>query len=136
MNITQLDRTNLKLIRNQLEPLLTNLGNQLGVSLKLGNARFNPNMATFKLEVATIGANGTATRKEAEDYKALHSLYDLPADGLDKVVTISGNTYVILGLKPRRQRFPVLVRKQSTGKEYVMPADSVKTALAKLTPVA
>jgi hypothetical protein len=123
------DKPSLRLLRERLETVLKPLEQELGIGITLGRCTFTSSSATMKLELVTAGTNGKVERKEVTSYKELHSLYGLPADGLDKVVTVHGTTYVILGLMPRRDKFPILVKKQSTGKEFCLRTEDIKRAL-------
>lgn len=116
-----LDAPACQLLRQRLNETLAPLGQELHVALAAKNASYNREgtLATFKLEVAVIDAAGKAESREAADYKRLHALYRLPADGLGRTVNFAGLNYTILGLLPKSRRFPLLAGRD--GKQYKLP---------------
>ncbi len=126
--IKAFDKTNLRLLRTPIETALKAIETEFGISVKLGNARFTPDNVTFKLELATVGANGTAASKEANSLKFYGELYGLPKNSLGRIFTEDNKQFEITGLRTKARRFPVLV-KRSDGKEFCYPINRVAEAL-------
>jgi len=57
-------------IRSQIEPLLRDLNNgNKEFNLNLGNCTYNPDTATFKLEVRSVGTSGEIVTKDLADLR-------------------------------------------------------------------
>jgi hypothetical protein len=111
-----------------MQKALDEVGTELGLKITTGRASYTLSAASFKIEVATIGADGANTR-EATDYKDYaQSFYGLPADSLGKKIQMRGETWTITGMAVKSRKFPILAANAS-GKVFKFPAESVKRAL-------
>ncbi len=119
----KLDATACQLIRPRLDAALAALGRELGLQIKARNASYNSSHTncTFKLELATIGESGEVETKEAAAYRELHQLYGLPADGLGRMVPFNGEHFTIMGLLPKSDKYPLLARRATDGKQFKLP---------------
>ena len=137
MTITQLDRTNIKLLRAELDAAVYDVAQKYGISLKFGNASFTPNSATIKLNVAIKTADGTVVNREREDFTKYAEMYDLKPEWLDKTFVNGGKTFKITGLAMKRRKNPVMATCVSTGKGYIFPTFTIQQALGgrKQTPI-
>jgi hypothetical protein len=129
--IKQLDRATLKFLRAELDTAVAVVAQRHGIVLTIGNARFTPATATFKLNVATKTTDGTVIDREREDFIALADVYDLKPEWLDKTFQHGGLTYKIVGLKTRRRKNPVVAT--HSGKTYVFPVDIIKLRMGTPT---
>jgi hypothetical protein len=127
--ITVFDKTNLRSMQIPIELALQAIETEFGISVKLGNARFTPDNATFKLELSTLNANGQAVTKEANDLKTYGTLYGLPANALGQTFIEYGKKFEITGLRTKASRYPVLVKRVIGGKVFCYPAERVANAL-------
>jgi hypothetical protein len=127
-------RDEAKTIRACLDAELAALGEKLGLKLTLGSCSFSAT-ATFKLEAAPLKADGTAVRKEAEDFKALGGLFGFEPEDLGKAFHYNGRSFRLAGLLPKCHRFPILAADATTGKEFKLPAEGVRRALGKNAPL-
>src|SRR3982751_3226095 len=112
---TAITKELLKALRADIDTALKAVGEKHGVLLRAGNCSFTEVSATFKLE-ATAGATSAAdaaTLKAAADWKKNAVYFDLNPLWLGKSFTVGGKTYEILGLMPKRQKFPVLVKDEA-----------------------
>ena len=118
-------------IRKRGEKALHDLGDDLGISFSFSHAKYDLNgqYATFKLELAVVGADGEATSREAELFKKQCHLYGLEPKHLGTDFTIGMNTYTITGLNPRAHKFPVNATHSVTGKRFKFPERDVQEAL-------
>ena len=71
MNITQLDKTTLRYIRDQINSTLA--GSIENLEFHAGNCSYSGNIATFKLEVKVAGADS----REMQDLKRYAGMYDI-----------------------------------------------------------
>lgn len=128
--IKNFDRTNIQALRPPIEDALKNLATKYGISVKLGNASFSPSSVTFKLELATISADGLVCSKEVQDFKNYASMFGLKPDDLGKTFKdINGEVYTIVGAKLHSQKYPILVESASSGKRFKFPERRVQLGL-------
>lgn len=130
MKITQFDRPTVKALRERLDEALADVGLELGLSIKAGNARFGPTNVTFKVEAAVLDAEGSAQTKEATEFKQLAPLYGLQEADLGRTFMFRGKPYEIVGAKFNSPKYPILARNRS-GKVYKFQVEDVKRLLPK-----
>jgi hypothetical protein len=118
--IKTFDRTSLRLLRAPIEEALKGIETEYGISIKLGNASYNPSNATFKLELATVG--------EATALKTYGVMFGLPKDSFEQTFNEGKHTFKIIGLRTKASRYPVLVER-ADGKVFCYPVDRVAKAL-------
>jgi len=128
MLIKKIDRKVCREIREALDATLQGDDCDLeGVKITVGNARFDANHVTFKVEVA-LNKNGNVLTKDASAYQQLAESFGLPVLALFKTFERLGEEYEIVGLRPRSAN-PVLVKKLSNGKTYKMNSHTVADVL-------
>ncbi len=126
MNI---DRTSIRLLRDQIESALAALGTQHNLAITVGGASFLPGKnVTFKLECAVIGADGEVASKDAEAFKTNAIFFGLKAEDLGREFTYNGKRWTITGCAPRSRKFPILCEDHN-GKTFKLPAHAVKQGL-------
>lgn len=130
----------LKALRADCNAALAEVAKKHGVILQVGNASFSGETATFKLEVAkTDGATqgeSIIVIKARDDWATYAPIFGMEAEWLGQSFRRSGSTYKILGVMPKRSKYPILVSKD--GKEILMQDIDVKQGmtLARVAPVA
>lgn len=122
--IKSFDRPTVKSLRPELDAALKSLERKFGISVRVGNATFNPENVTFKVEMAVKGANGAVIDKDATAYKRYQKLYGLIP--LGETFTFAGTTYKTTGYKPRCSKYPVVGKDERTGKSYKFPMSVAK----------
>jgi hypothetical protein len=128
--LNYLDRKACKLVRDALENTLGDLG--LGVHCDVGRMTYehDGSKITCKLTVVPVNDDGVAQTPERTDFVTYASGYGLNPDDLDREFKdYDGSKCVIVGLKPRSRKYPILVAKN--GKTYKYPANRVVAALAQ-----
>ena len=131
MIITRINRQVCRRLADVMETTLNEMEIE-GIAIKVGNATFCSDNATFKIEVAVKsddGDDGVVKTREASDWPIYASGYGLPRDGIGKVISISGEKLEIVGIKPKSKKFPILCKRLSDGKIYKYPVRVIKEAL-------
>lgn len=126
--IKQIDRTNLKLLREQINQALVQVGNRHGIKLTAGNASFSDFNAAFKLEVQTI-QDGNVISKDAQTFLDYAQLLGLSKDMLNQEFETMGRVYKLTGYKPRSTKYPFIAERD--GKSYKLPSYAVKAEYFK-----
>ena len=130
--INTIDRDNLRLITRMLQAKVDEVAQETGLEIKVGNARFSPRNATIKLEVNTIGDNGMAFTKEAENYRYLAPLLGLSVDWLGKSFIYKHEVHTLVGYMPKSTKFPMLATSMN-GKEIKFTIETVRRYMASAT---
>lgn len=117
--INSFDRRNLKVLRVELDAAIAAIGSKYGIAIKTGNARFNSDNVTFKLEASVI-SNGQVKNKGVIALERFFPQY------VGKLVTLSGGKKgKVIEYHSRKHKFPFIVETVS-GKRYKVPEYSVK----------
>lgn len=117
----------LKAIRADADAALAAVAQKHGVVLRCGNGSYAETTAHLKLEIALGAAEGERPShvKAREDWNKGAVLFGLQKEWLGKDMPRRGKPAVtIIGLMPKRQRFPVLVREEG-GKEVLLTIEEV-----------
>jgi uncharacterized protein YlxP (DUF503 family) len=133
--IMSLDKNNLKTLRSAMESALEQVTKQYGVKFSVGSARFSPETATFKVEVATVSTDGAVNTKKVAEFKRYCNLYDLKEEHLGVYITYNRTQYKISGLSPGSWRFPILADRVSDGKTFKLPTSAVASLTGKSSVV-
>jgi hypothetical protein len=133
--IKAFDRTNLSLLRASMTAALASVEAQYGIKIVVGNARFLPDNATFKIELATVGTAGVANTRERDTFKRDAFLYGLKPEDLDKEIEYAGQRYIIKGLNTRRSKYPIVATRVRDGRTILLTVTGVKSALLRSAPI-
>jgi len=115
--IQQFDKSNLQVLRVEMDNALQAISNKYGITIKAGNASFSGNECTFKVKLNTTSTDGTAITKEAKAwdiYKGMHGLDHL---NIGDTITIQGSPYILTGYNSRARKAPINFKTKS-GKGY------------------
>ncbi len=138
--MTAFNKNTMPALRLEINAALKAVAEKHGILINLGNCRFGADTATWKLEAiqfpsanATVAgvANATAANlnpievKAALDWKAKAAYRGLPVNALGKQTLYGGKTYTIVGLMPRRHRYPILA-KSVNGKLICLAESAVR----------
>ena len=120
MKITEMNRTNAKLVREILNEKLPPILQEYGLSFELGNARFDDDgvkFTGFKLSV-----KGALSESEKALKYELESRDSMEWKMLDqnKIAKLDGMDIALVGFKPRATKKPFIIRDLNTNKEYVI----------------
>lgn len=78
----------------------------------------------ISLDSATGGMSPTEARARS-DFQQGAFMYGLKPEHLDKEVTLNREVFIIAGLMPKKQKFPILVKRKSDGLQKLFPSDYV-----------
>ena len=135
MKIDSFDRTNLRMISDDIKTALAPVAAKYGITLQYKGARFSSDNAIFKMESATVGSTGVANTRERDDFKRYASMYGLSDTDLDKQISYAGRKYIIKGLNTRRSKYPIIATRVEDSKTILLTCEMVKSALRQQTAV-
>jgi hypothetical protein len=108
--LEQFNSTNLRELREELNGALSDLAEQLGIVIEIGNMRFSEHSVSIKLD-ANIQGQLKTTETNLErytDYKV--------GDVLDMPNTRLSGKIVVKGYNPKARKYPLIV--SNNGKSY------------------
>jgi hypothetical protein len=129
--ITRFDKQLLKNLRTELDGVLAEFAKKYGIIASLGNARFTPNSVNWKFTLAANGGGSVdnpINSVEAATFVNKCFIYGLSKDDLNKTIVLRGDRCKIVGLNPRRHKYPVICE-NSNGTRYVYSDAEVRAAL-------
>ena len=99
-------------IRTAINETLQKISEELGITFHAGNASYDDNSVTFKVQCTLEGVD-----KAEEDFKQYAHMFNLPEDAYGKTFIMRGERYTLCGLKPNSPKYPILGR-GANGKRY------------------
>ena len=117
--INSFDRSTVRQVNAEIAKALEKVSAKYGVEINLKSTRFSDSNYSTKIEVATIGTGGLTMTKEANDFNRYKAIKGMQFD-LGFEFTHQGDSFTVIGFKPRSTKFPVLC-KSSNGKTYKFP---------------
>ncbi len=130
--ITTLNQQALKIIQtailNQAEEAL----DKLGITAEFSGGTFAPHEATLKIKIKTDAAAEINAKEAQAEWEMYHQMYQLPKDGIGKVINLQGTEILLTGLKPRSPKNKVVGKYLDGRGMCVMPLATARHALANL----
>ena len=120
----KLTRHMVKELRETLDNILRDNERLEQFNVTVGNASFNDDEATFKLNIRVKGAK-SQSEKDLELYSNLHNL------DLDKVSELDGKTFKLSGFRRKARSKPYLIKQVGTDKEYIITTEIAKKYFSK-----
>jgi hypothetical protein len=105
--IKQFDKTNLQVLRVEMDSALQAISNKYGITIKAGNASFSGNECTFKVKLNTKGTDGTVITKEAKDFDRYKGLHGMDHLSVGDTIYIQGSPYILTGFNTRARKAPI-----------------------------
>ena len=110
--IKQFDKSNLQVLRMEMDKALQAISNKYGITVKAGNASYSGNECTFKVKLNTKATDGTVITKEMKAWGLYSNMANGPLDGLQHLsigdkITIQGTPYILTGYNTRARKAPI-----------------------------
>ena len=106
--MSELNRQTVKDIGEAIQAACSDVAKRFGVSIEYAGGNFSANLATVKLQVGVIGADGRVSTKESEAFHLLCKFYGLTPDMLGREFEYRGRRYTIKGCTTS-DRYPISV---------------------------
>lgn len=91
-----------------------------------GRGTFSDTNLTVKLQFAEKSKTGEVMSREAAAFQKYAHAYNLKADDIFKPFAYAGKTYKVIGLEPRRVKFPILCEDEKGVKRLLLEGSVVK----------
>ena len=128
MSIQEFDRATVRNLMNEMEAALQGVADKHGITLKRKGCSFRSNVCPVPFEVCVerVTEDGNVVTPEAQEFTRTAGLHGLNPEWLFEWFTdFSGKRLQVVGLKPRRKKYPVVVRAEN-GTQFKMAAMQVK----------
>ena len=125
------NRDELRRLRAALDEALAPLGAELGLDLKMGTGRYDPDgdRMSFKVEAMLVGAEPEI----AKEWRKMGEFLGPDFTGKEveerQEITIGVTRYRICGLKRRARKRPVVCENTKDGTRYVFEVEAVARGL-------
>ena len=126
--MNEITRQGCREIRQAAEDALKVVEDDLGVSVEIGNGRFNDESVTFKITFHVERPEGTKTTAEMQ-FEALAPQFGLKVSDLHRKFRSGHKVYEITGLKATRHKYPINATDVLTGKPFKFAVHTVKAGL-------
>lgn len=112
-------------INKELHEAAAVIAGKYGVSAEIKGGTFSPNTFVSKMEFFGKGAKED---NEKRTFELAAVAFGLRPEWLGAEVHVYGDTYKIVGLKPKSTKYPVVIEKN--GKQYKASAADICRAMA------
>tara|TARA_R100000315_G_scaffold15241_1_gene5159 strand:- start:1252 stop:1662 length:411 start_codon:yes stop_codon:yes gene_type:complete len=119
MNITEMNRTNAKLVREILNDKLPSILNEHGLSFELGNARFDEDSVRFVGFRLSVKDALSETEKALREELNFRNSYGVELDQ-NKIAKLDGMDISLVGFKPRARKKPFVIQDLNSDNQYVI----------------
>ena len=127
-----MNRETAKKIGETIEAALQSVGEELGVQIRARGGSFSATACQIKLEVSEISEEGVAKTPERAAFVQQAIYYGLSPLDLDQEFKAKdGTVYRIVGLSPRKRKYPIVAERMSDGKLYKFGQETVVRLLAE-----
>ncbi len=134
--MTMTTRDKCRQLRSELDTALAALGAKLGMSIAVtGGMRYSETTISVKITANLPDRGGNVESLEAKDFKANVWKWGMEASDLGRTFFIRGETYTIIGAKPRSPQYPILGQR-SDGKTFKFALHQIVGQLHPAAPTA
>jgi len=123
------DKNKCSQLRQKMTAALKTVEADLGIQIKVGNMSFSGPNVNVKVEASEVSADGTVETPERTRFKEYCELYGFTIDQLDATFTDKGQTWKVVGIKSRAQKFPIVIESPD-GRRMKAAVKYVKAMLA------
>lgn len=96
-------------LRSDMENALQAVAEKYGMDFDIGNMRFSPSTLTVKVTAAVLGENvENVLQGEFNRFCRRYGLSE--SDYGREIIDFQGHRHIILGIKPRSRKYPILTR--------------------------
>lgn len=107
-------RNDVKVMREELQKELDNFAKEHGITIKVGNATYDETDIHFKVDIASASADTERVRWEQNC-----RYFGLVPEDYGKEITLQGQKFAVVGVKPKARKNCIIVRRISDGKEFL-----------------
>lgn len=117
--ITEMNRTNAKLVREILEEKLPTILKEHGLSFELGNAKYDDDGVRFTGFRLSVKGALSEEEKALRDELNFRNNYGVKLDQ-NKIAKLDGMDISLVGFKPRARKNPFIIQDLNSDNQYVI----------------
>ena len=121
------DKATLRVLRPKIQAALSDLFTDCDVQLSR-TMTYAPNGSSMKFSIEVFAENA-GTRAE-NDWKILAPQLGLKADDFGRIFNLDGTGYEVVGISPRRTKYPIVVKRVTDGKQFGITISTYRRAEA------
>jgi len=113
------DEQTLPIVRSDIEEALNAIAKKHGMTkLSIGTITYDPDGSNFRTRLEGM-LPLSAAQKDIEDEREqdLFEMLEMPRDSRGKEITIDNRKFRIIGVNPKRPKYPVLIEDSQTGRK-------------------
>jgi len=118
--ITEMNRTNAKLVREILEEKLPSILKEHGLSFELGNARYDDDGVRFTGFRLSVKGALSETEKALRDELQTRDRMKFKMLDPNKIAKLDGMDISLVGFKPRARKKPFIIQDLNSDNQYVI----------------
>jgi len=128
---TKFDRRTVRTILAEVEEALRPVAEKHGIRLERKHCTYHADElpVAYKFLITELDQEGNEMSSDAKEFVRQAEFHGLKPSDLNKGVTVRGEKYRIVGLRPRSRKYPILMEQVRTGKIYKFSAKSVAFGL-------
>lgn len=119
-------KTALNTIRTDLNAALAVVAAKHGITLDFKNISYSDNSFRTTLHGSSSESAVDNNKSEFERYAAR---FGINVTAFNETFINRGDTFTIVGIKPRSHKYPILAKQRSNGKTYKMPMSAIPAEL-------
>ena len=125
---TTITKQLLKQLREEMNTALAAVASKHGLNITVGNARFSPTLATFKVDVGIPNASGVPVNAQSDALARLCKQASIDPKMFETEFMACGSMGHVTGYKPKAHMYPFVFAAKN-GTSYLMGADMVRMML-------
>lgn len=123
--ITHFDTVSVRHLADEMRQTVERIAVAHGLALGRVAWSFNVSNFVLKIEVATKATDGKVNSRMREDFTRYAGGYGFKPTDLDRRFVWEGKTYSIVGWRSSASKRPVVIKRVSDGREYVVTPQTV-----------
>ena len=121
----EINKQNLQIILEKINKALSDVGQEIGINIKLGNIGYTPSGFSSKIEAELTSKGEKAKEADQEKNELLSMSIGFDTNIIGRTIAKGKTNYEIVDIKPRSTKFPVIAKAQD-GTLYKFPVSLVR----------
>jgi hypothetical protein len=118
----------IKTFRAEFRDAVAELEKKHGISINIGNIKYNPTKFTTKLEVIASkpDEDGNVVTGEQANFNANCAHVGLSPQHYKATFTHRRSDYILVGVKPRNRKYPIIAQDVISGRNYKLTREPLE----------
>lgn len=130
MKIKEINKTNLRMMHQEINKVLAKYGQEIGVAFTAGNASYTAASATIKLNITVVEKSDAVKEQEEEANAMMSRLFGFDENIVGKSFKTHGDTMTIIRIDHKKRKYPIIMQSALDGKTYKMIPEYIKSKLS------